>query len=303
LIASRVQTAEKQAGIMSKMTDYAQFIKLRLASLVVFSAVIGYFFGINHLNLESNWMQLTALILGGFLVTGSSNGFNQIIERDFDKIMSRTQNRPLPAGRMTLTEAWVVAIITGLAGIAILTIYTNILSGILGALALLLYTAVYTPMKRVTPFAVFVGAFPGAIPPMLGCVAATEGFGSIGMAAILLFAIQFMWQFPHFWAIAWVSHDDYKKAGFHLLPSPGGRDKASAFQTVIYTIVLIPISLAPFLFHMTGIISAAIILVCGTGFLLQALKLYRDCEVSSARKLMFGSFIYLPAVQLALLFG
>jgi protoheme IX farnesyltransferase len=303
LIASRVQTAEKQAGIMSKMTDYAQFIKLRLASLVVFSAVIGYFFGINYLRLESNWIQLTALILGGFLVTGSSNGFNQIIERDFDKIMARTQNRPLPAGRMTLTEAWIVAVVTGIAGVAILTIYTNILSGILGALALLLYTAVYTPMKRVTPFAVFVGAFPGAIPPMLGCVAATTGFGSIGMAAILLFAIQFMWQFPHFWAIAWVSHDDYKKAGFHLLPSPGGRDKASAFQTVIYTIVLIPISLAPFLFHMTGIVSAAIILVCGTGFLLQALKLYRDCEVSSARKLMFGSFIYLPAVQLALLFG
>lgn len=288
---------------MSKMTDYAQFIKLRLASLVVFSAVIGYFFGINHLQLESNWIQLTALIIGGFLVTGSSNGFNQIIERDFDKIMSRTQNRPLPTGRMSLTEAWVVAIVTGIAGVAILTIYTNILSGILGLAALLLYAAVYTPMKRVTPFAVFVGAFPGAIPPMLGCVAATTGFGSIGMAAILLFAIQFMWQFPHFWAIAWVSHDDYKKAGFHLLPSPGGRDKATAFQTVIYTIVLIPVSLAPFLFHMTGIISAAVILVCGIAFLLQALKLYRDCEVSSARKLMFGSFIYLPAVQLALLFG
>lgn len=288
---------------MSKMTDYAQFIKLRLASLVVFSAVIGYFFGINHFGLESNWIQLTALILGGFLVTGSSNGFNQIIERDFDKIMARTQNRPLPAGRMTLTEAWIVAIVTGIAGVAILTIYTNILSGILGALALVLYAAVYTPMKRVTPFAVFVGAFPGAIPPMLGCVAATEGFGSIGMAAILLFAIQFMWQFPHFWAIAWVQHDDYKKAGFHLLPSPGGRDKASAFQTVVYTIVLIPVSLAPFFFHMTGIISAAIILVCGVGFLIQALKLYRDCEISPARKLMFGSFIYLPAVQLALLFG
>ena len=217
--------------------------------------------------------------------------------------MPRTQNRPLPTGKMSLTEAWTVAFITGIAGIAILTIYTNILSGILGAIALLLYALVYTPLKRVTPFAVFVGAFPGAIPPMLGCVAATQGFGSIGMAAILLFAIQFMWQFPHFWAIAWVSHEDYQKAGFHLLPSPGGRDKATAFQTVIYTIVLIPVSLSPFLFHMTGIISAAVILVCGIGFLLQALQLYRDCEVSSARKLMFGSFIYLPAVQLALLFG
>jgi protoheme IX farnesyltransferase len=217
--------------------------------------------------------------------------------------MSRTQNRPLPTGRMSLAEAWTIAVITGVAGIAILTIYTNILSGILGATALLLYTLVYTPSKKVTPFATFIGAFPGAIPPMLGYVAVTPGFGSINLEAGMLFATQFMWQFPHFWAIAWVSHDDYKKAGFHLLPSPGGRDKASAFQAVIYTLVLIPVSLFPFLFHLTGIISAIVILACGIGFLIQALKLYRDCEISSARKLMFGSFIYLPAVQLALLFG
>lgn len=288
---------------MSKMADYSQFIKLRLASLVVFSAVIGYFIGVHMLDQNANWIQLTALILGGFLVTGSSNGFNQIIERDLDKLMTRTQNRPLPTGRMTLTEAWIVAIVTGVLGITILLVFTNILSGILGASALLLYTLVYTPTKRKTPFATFVGAFPGAIPPMLGCVAASQGFGSIGMVAILLFAIQFMWQFPHFWAIAWVSHEDYKKAGFHLLPSPGGRDKASAFQVVIYTIVLIPVSLFPLLFHMTGLISSIIILACGIGFLIQALKLYKDCEVASAQKLMFGSFIYLPVVQLALLFG
>ncbi len=285
------------------MADYSQFIKLRLASLVVFSAVIGYFIGVHMLDQNANWIQLTALILGGFLVTGSSNGFNQIIERDLDKLMTRTQNRPLPTGRMTLTEAWIVAIVTGVLGITILLVFTNILSGILGASALLLYTLVYTPTKRKTPFATFVGAFPGAIPPMLGCVAASSGFGSIGMVAILLFAIQFMWQFPHFWAIAWVSHEDYKKAGFHLLPSPGGRDKASAFQVVIYTIVLIPVSLFPLLFHMTGLISSIIILACGIGFLIQALKLYKDCEVASAHKLMFGSFIYLPVVQLALLFG
>ncbi|MCX6310763.1 MAG: heme o synthase [Bacteroidetes bacterium] len=285
------------------MADYSQFIKLRLASLVVFSAVIGYFIGVHMLDQNANWIQLTALILGGFLVTGSSNGFNQIIERDLDKLMTRTQNRPLPTGRMTLTEAWIVAIVTGVLGITILLVFTNILSGILGASALLLYTLVYTPTKRKTPFATFVGAFPGAIPPMLGCVAASSGFGSIGMVAILLFAIQFMWQFPHFWAIAWVSHEDYKKAGFHLLPSPGGRDKASAFQVVIYTIVLIPVSLFPLLFHMTGLISSIIILACGIGFLIQALKLYKDCEVASAQKLMFGSFIYLPVVQLALLFG
>lgn len=288
---------------MSKITDYAQFMKLRLASLVVFSAVISYFIGINHLNVASNWLQLTGLIIGGFLVTGSSNGFNQIIERETDKLMTRTQNRPLPTGRMSLTEAWIIAVSSGIIGIAMLTIYCNILSGILGATALLLYTLVYTPVKKVTPFATFIGAFPGAIPPMLGYVAVTGGFGTIDMIAVLLFAVQFMWQFPHFWAIAWVSHDDYKKAGFDMLPSPGGRDKSSAFQVVIYTIVLIPVSLFPYLFHLNGLISAIVILLCGVGFLIQAMQLYRDCEVSSARKLMFGSFIYLPAVQLALLFG
>ncbi len=303
MINSTVQTLDKPVGTMSKITDYAQFMKLRLASLVVFSAVISYFIGINHLNVASNWLQLTGLIIGGFLVTGSSNGFNQIIERETDKLMTRTQNRPLPTGRMSLTEAWIIAVSSGIIGIAMLTIYCNILSGILGATALLLYTLVYTPVKKVTPFATFIGAFPGAIPPMLGYVAVTGGFGTIDMIAVLLFAVQFMWQFPHFWAIAWVSHDDYKKAGFDMLPSPGGRDKSSAFQVVIYTIVLIPVSLFPYLFHLNGLISAIVILLCGVGFLIQAMQLYRDCEVSSARKLMFGSFIYLPAVQLALLFG
>lgn len=303
MISVETQTIVKPVGIMSKVADYSQFIKLRLASLVVFSAVIGYFIGVHLLDQHANWIQLTALILGGFLVTGSSNGFNQIIERDLDKLMTRTQNRPLPTGRMSLTEAWIVASVTGIVGIAILFFYTNILSGILGTTALLLYVLVYTPTKRKTPFATFVGAFPGAIPPMLGCVAASPGFGSIGMAAILLFAIQFMWQFPHFWAIAWVSHEDYKKAGFHLLPSPGGRDKASAFQVVIYAIVLIPVSLFPLLFNMTGIISSIIILACGIGFCIQAIQLYQNCEVRSAQKLMFGSFLYLPIVQLAILFG
>ena len=309
MLASEIQTIEKevrekngQSTLMGKISDYAQFIKLRLASLVVFSAVIGYFVGLRAVGGESNWMQLTALILGGFLITGSSNGFNQIIERDLDKLMKRTQNRPLPTGRMSLREAWIIATVTGIIGIVLLTFYTNILSGILGATALLLYTLVYTPAKRVTPFATFIGAFPGAIPPMLGCVAATTGFGTISLAALLLFAIQFMWQFPHFWAIAWVSDDDYKKAGFNLLPS-GGRDKASAFQVVIYTIVLIPISLMPLCFGLSRLIPSLVILAAGILFLLQAFKLFRDCEVSTAQKLMFGSFIYLPVVQLALLFG
>jgi protoheme IX farnesyltransferase len=303
VFVSEVQTIEKPAKEISKVADYAAFIKLRLASLVVFSAVIGYFIGVRELNFEANWIQLTALILGGFLITGSSNGFNQIIERDTDKLMTRTENRPIPAGRMSVREGIILASIMGIVGITMLTYFTNVLSGILGAIALLLYTLVYTPAKKVTPFATFIGAFPGAIPPMLGWVAATKGFGMIGTPALLLYAIQFMWQFPHFWAIAWVLDDDYKKAGFHMLPSAGGRDKASAFQIVTYGIMLIPISLTPLLFRMSGTIPSIVILLCGILFLIQALKLYRDCEVRSAQALMFGSFIYLPIVQLALLFG
>jgi protoheme IX farnesyltransferase len=292
-----------QEGVMGKLTDYANFSKLRLASLVVFSAVIGYFIACRQLGAEMSWLRLVALTLGGFLVTASSNGFNQVIERDSDKLMTRTQNRPLPAGRMTVREGLILATLMGVTGVTLLFLFTNPLSGILGTLALLLYTVVYTPLKKVTPFAVFVGAFPGAIPAMLGWVAATEGFGMIGAPAMLLFAIQFMWQFPHFWAIAWVQHEDYQRGGFHLLPSPGGRDKSSAFQAMIYALVLIPVSLAPIAFHQSGTIAAIIILICGVGFFYQALQLYRNCDVRSASRLMFGSFIYLPVVQLALLFG
>lgn len=287
---------------MSKIADYAQFSKLRLASLVVFSAVIGYYIACLKSNIEVSWLRLAALTLGGFLVTASSNGFNQIIERESDKLMNRTKNRPLPAGRMTVKEGFVLATLMGIAGIALLFVFTNPLSGILGTLALILYTIAYTPLKKKTPFAVFVGAFPGAVPAMLGWVAATDGFGRIGSTALLLFAIQFMWQFPHFWAIAWVQHEDYQRGGFYLLPSPGGRDKASAFQIVVYTLMLIPVSLLPLMFRMTSTIPALVILVCGMLFLWQAMKLYRSCEVRDASRLMFGSFIYLPVVQLALLF-
>ena len=283
-----------------KLADYAQFIKLRLATLVVFSAAIAYLVGARG---DIDWQRLLWLVIGGFLVTGSSNGFNQIWERDLDKLMTRTANRPLPRERMALNEAVILSCFTGAAGIAILYYFINPLSGILGALALFLYTLVYTPLKRKTPFAVFVGAFPGAIPPMLGHVAATEGFGEILLPAWILFFVQFIWQFPHFWAIAWVLEDDYKKAGFRMLPSPGGRDKSSAFQVLIYTIFLLPISLFPVFFRMSGTVSAIIIIACGAMFLWQAYKLFTDCSVKSAQRLMFGSFIYLPLVQLAVLTG
>jgi len=298
LISEKINTAPKPSVAMTKVADYSQFIKLRLASLVVLSAAISFVIGSEG---AIDWIKMGWLVLGGFLVTGSSNGFNQIIERNLDKLMSRTQNRPLPQERMTINESFAVASITGIIGVAILFIFMNPMSGILGALALVLYTAVYTPLKRITPFAVFVGAFPGAIPPLLGHVATTSGFGTIEFEAWILFAVQFMWQFPHFWAIAWVLEEDYKKAGFRMLPSLGGRDKSSAFQILVYTLFLLPISVLPVFFGMSGSISGIIILICGIYFLYQAYVLYRDCSVEAARKLMFGSFLYLPVVQLAVL--
>jgi len=303
--AHSVDKLDRPAGVMSKLTDYAQFSKFRLTTIVVLSAAIGYAVGCRfNMPLGIDWTRMGWLVLGGFLVTAASNGFNQVIERDLDKLMPRTANRPLAQRRMSVAEGLILATLMGSAGIIILTVFLNPMSGILGALALLLYVLAYTPMKRVSPFAVFVGALPGAIPPMLGWVASTEGFGTIGLYAVLLFAVQFMWQFPHFWAIAWVVDEDYKKAGFRMLPS-GERDKASAFQAMVYAAFLIPTSLLPLLFNMpgSGIVSGSITLVCGLFFLWQAWTLYRKCETRAAQRLMFGSFIYLPVVQLALLIG
>ncbi|MGZ3901647.1 MAG: heme o synthase [Bacteroidia bacterium] len=303
MISENLNTIEKPSPAMSKVRDYAQFIKLRLASLVVFSAAIGFVISSRAAAGGFSWSKMLILVLGGFLVTGSSNGFNQIMEKNLDKLMNRTQNRPLPKDRMSFSESFVLAAIMGISGILILWIFMNPLSGILGFSALILYTIVYTPLKRITPFAVFVGAFPGAIPPLLGCVAATQGFGSITPQAWILFAGQFMWQFPHFWAIAWVLDDDYKKAGFRMLPSLGGRNKSSAFQVLVYTLFLVPISLVPVIYGISGIVSAIVITICGAFFCYQAYNLYKECTVEAARKLMFGSFFYLPVVQIAVMIG
>ena len=299
MLTENLNKIENTITLSSKLKDYVQFIKLRLASLVVLSAAIGFVIASDKVD----WAKMCLLVIGGFLVTGASNGFNQIIEKDLDKLMDRTKNRPLPNGRMGVNESFLLASLMGVSGIIILWVFMNPLSGILGALALVLYTALYTPLKQVTPFAVFVGAFPGAIPPLLGCVASSSGFGEITFEAWILFAVQFIWQFPHFWARAWVLDEDYKKAGFMMLPSFGGRNKSSAFQVLVYTLFLVPISLFPVLFGMSGIVSAIVITICGALFAYQAYILYQECSVAAARKLMFGSFIYLPIVQLAVMIG
>ncbi len=285
-------TLPMTATFSSRLQDYVQLTKFRLSSLVVFSAIMGYIIAMGR---DFSGWTLLLLSVGGFLVTGSSNAFNQIIEKDLDKLMDRTANRPLPTGRMSVTEAMIAAFIMGIAGIAILWLGINPLCGILSFFSLLLYTIVYTPAKRITPFSVLIGAFPGAFPPLLGWVA---GRNEIGLEALVLYAIQFIWQFPHFWAIAWMLHDDYQKAGFKMLPAGTGRTKGSAFQTLVYAICLIPMAFVPALFGFTNMYISLSIALTGVFFTIQAARLYIHCDEKSAQKLMFASFIYLPVVQI-----
>lgn len=283
----------------SKVQSLFKLTKFTLSALVVFSAIITYF----TVAETYTWQRIMAICLGGFLVTSAANGFNQIIEKDLDKLMNRTRLRPIPTGNLSVTEALLFCSICGIAGTALLWVFTNPLSAIVGFGSIILYALVYTPLKRKTPFSVFVGAFPGAFPTLIGAVAATDGFGNITFFALLLFFIQFFWQFPHFWAIAWVSHDDYQKAGFFMLPSKGGRDKATRSQILVYTLSLFPIVLTPYVFGFSGWISATVVSFMGFLFSYQAYNLYRLGTIEAARKLMFGSFIYLPVVQLTLMVG
>ena len=232
-------------------------------------------------------------------MTGAANGFNEIIEKDLDKLMSRTSDRPIPAGRMATGQALVLSLFMGIAGTLIL-VKLNFLTGVLSVFSIFLYAFLYTPAKRKSPIAVFIGAFPGALPPLIGYFAAFDK-PQISWIPIILFLIQFVWQFPHFWAIAWVLDDDYKKAGFRLLPTTK-RDKVSALMTWLSTIVLIPVSLLPTIMGFGGWIIGAVSLVLGLVFCWFAYNLYKKLDIASAQKVMFGSFFYLPVVQLVLLF-
>ena len=294
--ASTTLTTRPRSLSMQKVKDYAQFLKVRLASLVVFSSALGYLIAAGS---EWDGMQFTLLLLGGFLIVGASNGINQIIERDSDQLMKRTSNRPVATGRMSVLEAVIVALSTGIGGVVIIGMSTNTLSAMLGLMALLSYGFVYTPLKKISPIAVFVGAFPGALPILIG-YAAFEGH--LNLEAGLLFLVQFIWQFPHFWAIAWLLHEDYNKAGFRLLPTAAAPDKRTSFQILFYTICLIPVSLSPWWFGFAGGWAFAVCLISGLAFLWPAIQLYRSGESSWARKLMFASFVYLPVVQLVYLF-
>jgi protoheme IX farnesyltransferase len=294
-MTNQFQTISYSAMLLAKAKAFIELLKVRLSFLVAFSCAFGY-----GLATQGNiqWNVLLMLTLGGFLMSGASSSINQIIEKDFDKLMTRTMNRPIPTGRVSVNEATWFTLICLAASLVILWIYTNPLTLILSVVSMILYSFVYTPLKRVGPIAVFVGAFPGALPPLLGWTAAT---GIISHEALIIFGIQFIWQFPHFWAIAWIADDDYKKAGFKLLPSGGGKDLNTAIQIMVYTMFLIPLGLLPAQFGITGITSAIVASVCGVAFFAQTFSLMKTGSRQSALRIMFGSFFYLPIVQIAYL--
>lgn len=280
-------------AFLKHLKPYLLFTKFRLSLLVIISALSGYLFMGG-----SDLFVLLKLCLGGFFVTAASNGTNQILEREEDSLMKRTQNRPLVTQEISVVNAVVLCIVFLLVGSYFL-LSINTASFLLGLGAFISYSFVYTPLKSRTPWAVFVGAFPGAIPPMLGAIAQT---GSFGFIPGLLFFVQFMWQFPHFWAIAWAMHDDYLRAGYFLLPSRSGKSKQTALLISLYSAFLIPISLIPWLLNLTNIYSLIIVGALGVWFYFKSFRLYNLCDDSSAKKLMFASFVYLPVIQFTYVF-
>lgn len=290
----QVQNLHIDIPLASKLQAYFKLTKFRLTTTVAFSSGIGYVLAAERSQVD--WTRLFLFLIGGFCITVSANIVNQIIERESDKLMKRTLVRPLPTGLISLTEAIIASTVFLLIGICILYVYSTINALILSLVSFIIYSFIYTPLKTKSAIAVFIGAFPGAFPPMIGWLAITNQYG---WEPGVLFAIQFFWQFPHFWAIAWVLDDEYKKAGIKLMPTKEGRGKIAATIIMTYTLCLIPLGFLPLLFHMTGIVSAYIALGCGLLFFLQTFYLWKECTTKAALMLMFGSFLYLPIVQIA----
>ncbi len=282
--------------LASKLRDYMMLVKFSLTFMVVFSAVISFLLAPQIV--AFNFKMILLLFAGGFLVTGSANTINQVVERDTDAGMKRTAKRPVASGRMSVEEGWAFAVITGALGIFIMWYFFNPLSAGLSAFSLFLYAFIYTPLKKVNSISVLVGAVPGALPCLIGWAAGNDALDAGGWA---LFSIQFFWQFPHFWAIAWIAHKDYSGVGFKLLPSVAGPTKYSAIQSIIYSLLLIPVGVLPYFFAMSGWVSLIIVFIANLFMIWQCIRLYREMEIKAARRVMFSSYIYLPVVLLALL--
>ncbi|TVZ56603.1 protoheme IX farnesyltransferase [Lutibacter sp. Hel_I_33_5] len=282
-----------KTSVKTLVSDFKQLTKVGLSLSVVFSSVAGYLLAVESIN----YTTLILLAFGGYLMVGASNAFNQVIEKETDALMQRTKDRPLPTGRMSVSVALTIAIVFTIGGLAIL--YSiNPKSALFGAISIFLYTCAYTPLKAVTPLAVFVGAFPGAIPFMLGWVAATNEFG---VEAGFLFMIQFFWQFPHFWAIGWLQFEEYKKAGFNMLPM-NKKDKNAVKQIIFYTIIMILVSVLPVLkvsgtFYILPV-TAVVVAILGIVMLYYGIKLHKSETNVDARKLMLSSVLYITVVQI-----
>lgn len=290
---------------MKKIKDYLQLVKLSLSIMVVFSSVISFMLTPGFKEYEAaadKWLYVLLLFAGGMLVTGSANAINQVVEKDTDAKMKRTAKRPVASGRMSASEGWAFAIISGSIGVFVLGYCFNWLAGGLAAFSMFLYAFIYTPLKKVNSIAVLVGAIPGALPCLIGWAAGDNNLGTNGW---ILFAFQFFWQFPHFWAIAWVAHKDYSTAGFKLLPAEEGPTKFTAMQTIAYSLILVPVTVAPYYTGMCtydniqGIVGLGLIALANLFMIGRCVALYRKMDVSSARKVMFGSYMYLPVVMLA----
>lgn len=276
--------------------DFKEITKAGLAVSVLFSSIAGYLLGFDNQH-PFSWTTLAMLSIGGYCMVGASNAFNQVIEKDLDALMERTKNRPVPAGRMTPNVALLIASVLTIIGIVLLYLI-NPKTAMFGAISIFLYTSLYTPLKTKTPLAVFVGAFPGAIPFMLGWVAAT---GNFGIEAGTLFLIQFFWQFPHFWAIGWFLYEDYEKGGFYMLPT-GKKDKSTAMQIILYTSWLIIASLLPSLGYTGQLfispIAAIVVFLLGLWMLFYAVKLYQSRTAKAAKSLMLTSVFYITLLQI-----
>ncbi len=283
------------SGLRQKLKDYQQLMKFTLSFTVVFSSVVCYLL---VPGIEFDIISVLLLFAGGLLVTGAANAINQVAEKDTDALMKRTASRPVASGRMSVDEASTFAVIAAVFGMFIIGIWFNWIAALISGFSLFLYGYVYTPLKKVHSISVLVGAVPGALPCLIGWAA---GDPELGAGGWILFLLQFFWQFPHFWAIAWIAHEDYTKAGFRMLPSTGGQTKYAAVQSILYAILLIPIGVLPWAFGMTGMVSMVIVLLSNLVMLSFCINLFRNMDTSAARRVMFGSYIYLPVVLLSLL--
>lgn len=289
-------TGSTSFSLASKVKDYFLLIKFTLSFTVVFSCVICYLMAPKVVAYD--WGMIILLFVAGMLVTGSANAINQAVEKNTDAVMKRTAKRPVANGSMSQKEAYTFAFISGVVGVGMMWYFFNLSAALVSLFSLFLYAYIYTPLKKVNSIAVLIGAFPGALPCLIGWVAGNDDFSAGGW---VLFGMQFLWQFPHFWAIAWVSHKDYTVAGFKLLPADKGPTKFTAIQTIMYSVLMIPMGILPFYIGLTGTISLYIVLACNLVMVFQSIRLYKEMDATAARRVMFSSYIYLPIVLLALL--